>query len=58
MPTLFADVVCATCISSGHNALRKKHFSLVVVDECTQATEPSCLIPITKALHHVVLVGR
>ncbi len=41
------DVICATNSTSGSELLNKKDFDVVVIDEATQATEPSCLIPIT-----------
>ena len=44
-----ADVVCCTCIGAGANDLSEhNNFSAVLVDECTQAMEPSCLIPLLK----------
>ncbi|MGM0369616.1 MAG: IGHMBP2 family helicase [Bacillota bacterium] len=42
-----ADVVCATNSTAGSEILTEKEFDLVVIDEATQATEPSALIPIT-----------
>jgi len=44
-----ADVVCSTNSSSASQALEEKSFDLCVIDEATQATEPSCLIPAVKA---------
>ncbi len=44
-----ADVVCATNVSSGADLLRDFRFDVVVLDEATQAMEPSSLIPMTKA---------
>lgn len=43
------DVVCTTNSSSGSQALEDKVFDLCVIDEATQSTEPSCLIPAIKA---------
>merc|ERR1740117_272838 len=51
------DVVCATCVGAGGFLLNDRQFALVLVDECTQATEPACLVPITKCSERVVLVG-
>ena len=51
------DVVCATCLGAGGFLLAEKIFPLVLVDECTQATEPACLIPLTKCSERCVLVG-
>jgi regulator of nonsense transcripts 1 len=52
-----ADVILSTCIGAGAKSLKERKFSLVLVDECTQASEPSCLIPVIKATAHVVLIG-
>lgn len=53
------DVVLATCIGAGATVLSDRLFSLILVDECTQATEPSCLIPLVKSRpdSHVVMIG-
>ncbi|MFB6263272.1 MAG: IGHMBP2 family helicase [Bradymonadaceae bacterium] len=51
-----ADVVCTTNSTAGGDLLEDQHFDVLVVDEATQATEPSCLIPLTLA-DRAVLVG-
>jgi hypothetical protein len=51
-----AEVVCATCIGAGAAILQNRTFALVLVDECTQATEPACLIPLVKATQQAILV--
>ena len=51
-----ADVVCTTNSTAGSEILADKEFDLLVIDEATQATEPSALIPLTKA-KKVVLAG-
>ena len=43
-----ADVVCTTNASAGSEVLQPFDFDVVVVDEATQSTEPSCLIPMVK----------
>ncbi|MFW6421746.1 MAG: IGHMBP2 family helicase [Candidatus Bipolaricaulota bacterium] len=43
------DVVCTTNSSAGSELLEGWPFDAVVIDEATQATEPSCLIPLHKA---------
>jgi len=43
------DVILATCVGAGATVLNDRTFSLILVDECTQATEPSCLIPLVKS---------
>jgi len=54
-----ADVVCATCSGSGSGVLSREGvtFHSVLIDECTQATETSCLVPICRAAQHLVLIG-
>ncbi|MHA2634734.1 MAG: IGHMBP2 family helicase [bacterium JZ-2024 1] len=44
----FADVVCATNTTAGVEWLDSLHFDSVIVDEATQATEPSCYIPLLR----------
>lgn len=50
------QVICTTNSTSGSDLLRDRLFDLVVIDEATQATEPSCLVPITHA-KKVVMAG-
>ncbi len=52
-----AQVLCCTCIGSGHDLLDGRRFSRVLIDEATQATEPAALVPIVKGSRQVVLVG-
>jgi len=51
-----ADVVCSTNSSSASQALEEEDFDLCVIDEATQATEPSCLIPAVKS-EKLVMAG-
>ena len=43
-----ADVVCSTNSSAGSEVLAHFTFDVVFIDEATQSTEPSCLIPMVK----------
>ena len=52
-----SDVVCATCLGSCAHILRKVFFDLVIIDECTQATEPAMWVPISKCARQTVLIG-
>ena len=52
-----AQVLCCTCIGSGHELLDGRRFSQVLIDEATQATEPSTLVPIVRGARQIVLVG-
>jgi predicted DNA helicase len=51
-----ADVVCTTNSTAGSDLLADRTFDLLVLDEATQATEPSAWIPITHA-RKVVMAG-
>jgi predicted DNA helicase len=50
------QVICTTNSTAGSELLQNRDFDLVVIDEATQATEPSCLIPITHG-KKVVMAG-
>ena len=52
-----ADVICCTCVGAGDFRLAKMKFRAVLLDECTQATEPTTLVPLVKGAHRVVMVG-
>ena len=52
-----AEVICATTIGCGHRLLTSRKFPIVLMDEATQATEPSALVPIVKGCRQLVLVG-
>nr|WP_114457697.1 MULTISPECIES: IGHMBP2 family helicase [unclassified Halanaerobium] len=51
-----ADVVCTTNITAGSELLEDKFFDLSVIDEATQSTEPSALIPYLKS-RKTILIG-
>ncbi len=51
-----ADVVCSTNSTAGSDLLQNQTFDTLVIDEATQATAPSCWIPMTHALR-AILVG-
>ena len=52
-----AEVICATCIGSGSEMLSKYAFHTVLIDECTQATETSVLVPVSRGCQQLILVG-
>ncbi|CAK9058057.1 unnamed protein product [Durusdinium trenchii] len=54
-----AKILVATCIGSGMEVLTKTagEFRRVLVDECTQACEPSVLVPLGRHCEQVVLIG-
>eukprot|EP01103_Thecamoeba_quadrilineata_P015130 TRINITY_DN4689_c0_g1_i1.p1 TRINITY_DN4689_c0_g1~~TRINITY_DN4689_c0_g1_i1.p1 ORF type:complete len:842 (-),score=197.24 TRINITY_DN4689_c0_g1_i1:65-2590(-) len=52
-----AQVICSTCIGSGHELLAAMSFPIVLVDEATQATEPSVLVPLVHKSKQVILLG-
>jgi hypothetical protein len=54
-----AEVICATCSGSGSAVFQKENIKChtVLIDEGSQATESSCLIPLCHAAQHLVIVG-
>ena len=52
-----AQVLCCTCIGSGHELLDGRRFVRVLVDEATQATEPATLVPLVRGARQTVLIG-
>jgi len=52
-----AEVLCTTNIGAGHFTLANRRFPIVLIDEATQATEPSALVPIVKGARQLILVG-
>ena len=52
-----AEVVCATTIGSGHQILGNRKYPIVLIDEATQASEPSALVPINRGCRQLILVG-
>jgi AAA domain len=51
------QVVVSTCAGTYGRELADSVFQMVVVDEATQATEPSTLLPLTKGAECFVLAG-
>jgi predicted DNA helicase len=51
-----ADVVCSTNATAGSDLMGNRVFDVLVVDEATQATAPSCWIPMVHA-RRAILVG-
>jgi len=52
-----AQILCCTCIGSGHEILDGRRFTRVLIDEATQATEPASLVPISRGARQIVLIG-
>ncbi len=53
------QVVCATCAGAGDDQrLFTARYKMVIVDEATQATEPSNIIPLVRTLVVVVYAGN
>ena len=45
----FVQVVCATCAGAGDDErLQMRRYKMVIIDEATQATEPSNIIPLVR----------
>ena len=53
-----SQVIAATCSGAGDDrTLGGMQFRVVVIDEATQATEPSTLIPFVRGAESVVMAG-
>mmetsp|Transcript_67211 Transcript_67211/g.105027 ORF Transcript_67211/g.105027 Transcript_67211/m.105027 type:complete len:1244 (+) Transcript_67211:1-3732(+) len=54
-----AEVICATCSGSASGKLKEKgiYCHTVLIDEGSQATESSCLIPLCRGAEHLIIVG-
>ncbi|XP_065216134.1 regulator of nonsense transcripts 1-like isoform X2 [Planococcus citri] len=52
-----ADVICCTCVGAGDPRLARMKFHSVLIDECMQATEPECMIPMVLGSKQLILVG-
>jgi len=54
-----AEIIFCTCIAAGRGVLKKIKFDIVIIDECTQAIEPSTIISILKLKDNgrLILVG-
>ena len=51
------EIIGTTCIGSKSEELKDLHPSVVLIDECMQANEPECLVPISKGANRIVLLG-
>ncbi len=51
-----AQVICVTNSTAGSELLRGEKFEFAVIDEATQSTEPSTLIPLLKA-KRIIMAG-
>jgi predicted DNA helicase len=49
-----AEVICATNSTTGSEILKGAKFDFAVIDEATQSTEPSALIPVLKAKRFIM----
>jgi superfamily I DNA and/or RNA helicase len=52
-----AQVIVCTCSGAAGRDLAERKFRVVIVDEATQATEPSTLVPLMKGVECFVLAG-
>jgi hypothetical protein len=52
-----AAVICATCVGCTSEYLKDCKFTRVLVDEATQSTELSTIIPLTLGAKQVILIG-
>lgn len=52
-----AQVIAATCTSAGDPNLKGTNLPFVIIDEATQVTEPTSLIPLVYGCQQLVLIG-
>ncbi|KAF4447211.1 hypothetical protein F53441_9259 [Fusarium austroafricanum] len=52
-----SDTIFTTCSGAGIGLLRSELFDIVIVDEASQQTEPSSLVPLVKGCSQAILVG-
>lgn len=52
-----SDTIFTTCIGAGIGLLRSQLFDIVIVDEASQQTEASSLVPLVKGCSRAILVG-
>lgn len=52
-----ADVVSCTCIGAGDPRLAKIKVNSILIDECMQATEPECMVPVVLGAKQLIIVG-
>ncbi|KAL7753618.1 Vacuolar protein sorting-associated protein 52 [Sorochytrium milnesiophthora] len=50
-------VVGVTCLATSFEVLRDAKFALVILDECSQMTEPGSLLPLRFGCEHLLCVG-
>mmetsp|Transcript_91097 Transcript_91097/g.208823 ORF Transcript_91097/g.208823 Transcript_91097/m.208823 type:complete len:1301 (+) Transcript_91097:24-3926(+) len=51
------QVTVSTCVGAGMEMLDDHRFTRVLVDECSQAVEPSALIPLSRHCERLVVIG-
>lgn len=52
-----ARIVFTTCAGAALGILRKAEFDIVLIDEASQISEPTALIPLVKGCTTAVMVG-
>ena len=52
-----AEIICSTNVGTGHMLLGSRKFPIVLIDEATQASEPSALVPIVRGARQLIMVG-
>ncbi|CEM34455.1 unnamed protein product [Vitrella brassicaformis CCMP3155] len=51
------QVVVSTCVGAGGTSFQGAEFERVLVDECTQSTEPATLVALARKCRQLVLIG-
>jgi len=57
MMMMMMQVICATCSGAGSLPLKTYKFKRLLIDEAAQATEPSCLVPLSRGAETICFIG-
>ena len=50
-------VICCTCVGTTNDYLKSHSFPFIIIDESTQATELSTILPLLRGCHQLTLIG-
>ena len=50
-------VICCTCVGTTNDYLKSYTFPFIIIDESTQATELSTILPLLRGCHQLTLIG-
>jgi superfamily I DNA and/or RNA helicase len=53
----FNSILKVTLLGAGLGTLRKQDFDIAIIDEASQITEPTALVPLVKGVKKAIMVG-